>query len=667
MSSFFYSRSGGPTGPQGPQGDQGETGPGVINWTGAWSAVTAYELNDAVSLAGSSYICIEAHTNQTPPNATFWGVVASKGSTGNTGPTGATGAAGSQGPAGPTGPQGSAGAAGAQGPTGSTGATGAQGPAGPAGSTGATGAKGVNWLGDWDSGTAYVIGDAVHNDGAAYIATANNTNSEPPSANWNILAAQGIQGPAGAEGPAGDTGAQGAQGIQGTQGIQGVQGEEGPAGTGINWEGAWSAETAYQINDAVTSGGSSYVCVADHTDSQPPSVNWEVFAAKGDTGDTGAAGATGATGATGEAGEAGPQGLTWLGAWSNLTTYQTNDAVERNGSAYISLIDDNLDFNPASSPSQWSLLASQGAQGIQGEAGETGATGEAGATGDTGAAGADGADGRVIPGGRLTLATGVPVSTSDQTAKTIVFYAPYLHGFIDLWNGSAWVQTPFTQKSVAVPATDNTPFDIFGYPDAGQLALETLDWASQVARATALTTQNGYLVKNGDTTRLYLGTGQTTGVSGQCEDSGANRKLWNHYNRQKRTFRKELSGSGYTYSTNTYRATNNDGDNRVEYVAGLGDAFIQGRNSQIVSSTGGVSAATNVGIGWSNTVANNGLQVVTCLVENTAHFVVCDFQGYATAPGAGFLQALEKGAGGASTQTWTSAGVDRGLSGYIEG
>jgi hypothetical protein len=80
---------------QGVQGPQGEQGPSFTNWKGAWSGATAYVLNDAVSSGGSSYICILAHTNQTPPNATYWNVIASKGDTGAKGDTGDQGPPGS--------------------------------------------------------------------------------------------------------------------------------------------------------------------------------------------------------------------------------------------------------------------------------------------------------------------------------------------------------------------------------------------------------------------------------------------------------------------------------------------------------------------------------------------------------------------------------------------
>jgi len=51
------------------------------------------------------------------------------------------------------------------------------------------GAAGLSSASDpWDDTTAYVIGDMVTHEGAQYVATANNTNSEPPSANWDTVA-----------------------------------------------------------------------------------------------------------------------------------------------------------------------------------------------------------------------------------------------------------------------------------------------------------------------------------------------------------------------------------------------------------------------------------------------------------------------------------------------
>jgi hypothetical protein len=44
-----------------------------------WSGATAYKAYDTASLNGSTYVCILAHTNQAPPNATYWSLLAAKG------------------------------------------------------------------------------------------------------------------------------------------------------------------------------------------------------------------------------------------------------------------------------------------------------------------------------------------------------------------------------------------------------------------------------------------------------------------------------------------------------------------------------------------------------------------------------------------------------------
>lgn len=50
-----------------------------IEWQGAWSGATTYNISDAVEDGGTSYICTADHTNQQPPNASFWDVLAEKG------------------------------------------------------------------------------------------------------------------------------------------------------------------------------------------------------------------------------------------------------------------------------------------------------------------------------------------------------------------------------------------------------------------------------------------------------------------------------------------------------------------------------------------------------------------------------------------------------------
>ena len=122
-------------------------------------------MNDAVAYNGSSYISIQAGSNEEPDtSSSYWTLLSQAGAAGATGPQGGAGAqgptglTGAAGATGPQGPQGTTGATGSQGSTGLTGATGPQGASGP---QGATGPAGLNWQGTWSSGTGYAVNDAV--------------------------------------------------------------------------------------------------------------------------------------------------------------------------------------------------------------------------------------------------------------------------------------------------------------------------------------------------------------------------------------------------------------------------------------------------------------------------------------------------------------------------
>lgn len=50
-----------------------------FKWQGAYNGATAYVVDDVVESGGSAYVCIAATTGNTPPNATYWELMASKG------------------------------------------------------------------------------------------------------------------------------------------------------------------------------------------------------------------------------------------------------------------------------------------------------------------------------------------------------------------------------------------------------------------------------------------------------------------------------------------------------------------------------------------------------------------------------------------------------------
>lgn len=134
------------------------------------------------------------------------------------------------------------------------------------------------------------------------------------------------------------------------------------------------------------------------------------------------------------------------------------------------------------------------------------------------------------PGGRLTLESGVPVSSTDQADKTTLYYTPHVSNLISLYDGSDWDAVEFSELSLDISGfTASKPYDIFCYNNSGTATLEGLVWTNDTTRATALTLQDGVLVKTGATTRRYLGTIYMQ-ADQKCDDTVTNRGVWNMYN-----------------------------------------------------------------------------------------------------------------------------------------
>lgn len=172
-----------------------------------------------------------------------------------------------------------------------------------------------------------------------------------------------------------------------------------------------------------------------------------------------------------------------------------------------------------------------------------------------------------IINGRLTLESGVPVSTSDQTAKTTLYYTPYNGNQIALYNGNNWSIMKFVELSIAIPSSTNTNYDVFAYDNGGTVTLELTAWTNDTTRATALVRQDGILCKSGSLTRRYLGTIRTTGTSGQCEDSLSCRFVWNYSNQELRRFSKSVF-SEHTFNS-SWRYWNNSSTHNIKFVVGL--------------------------------------------------------------------------------------------------
>jgi hypothetical protein len=266
--------------------------------------------------------------------------------------------------------------------------------------------------------------------------------------------------------------------------------------------------------------------------------------------------------------------------------------------------------------------------------------------------------------GRLTLTTATPVTTSDVTAATTIYFTPYTGNYISLYDGSSvWNTISFSEISIAVPSTTSTMYDIFCFNNSGTATLETLAWTNDTTRATALVLQNGRYVKSGATTRLYLGSVRTTTVSGQTEDSLTKRYLWNYYNRVIRPMIRVESTASWTYSTATYRQTNGSTSNQLDTIIGVAEDVISITAISEFSSSAATVRECTIGIGLGSTTVNSATIFGQGFGSSTTGISFnCNYNAI-PAIGRLFYAWLERGAG-ADTQTWS--GTNAGQAGFIQ-
>lgn len=206
---------------------------------------------------------------------------------------------------------------------------------------------------------------------------------------------------------------------------------------------------------------------------------------------------------------------------------------------------------------------------------------------------------------RMTLTSGTAVTTSNVTAATTIYITPFRGNQIGLYSSGAWVTRTSAEFSIALGTiTSGLPYDVFVYDNAGTPTAEKLAWTSGTARATALTTQDGVLVKSGDATRRYIGTFYTTSTT-TTEDSDSKRFLWNYYNRVQKNEKCVDTTDSWIYTTATWRASNAStavGVGRVECVVGVAEDMIDAFHVGIAyNASGPVSVAVGVGIDSTST------------------------------------------------------------------
>lgn len=193
-----------------------------------------------------------------------------------------------------------------------------------------------------------------------------------------------------------------------------------------------------------------------------------------------------------------------------------------------------------------------------------------------------------VANGRLTLTSGTAVTSSDVTAAPTLYYTPYLGNQIALYTGTAWVVYSLSELSLALTVTSDNNYDVFVYDNGGTRAIELSNaWTNDTTRSQVLTLQDGIYVKSGAPTKRYVGTIRASGAN-VTEDSAAKRFVWNLYNQASRNLWISDALNSWSYSTASWRASNNSASNRVQIVNGIAGGMLKLTFNQAITTNSGV-------------------------------------------------------------------------------
>ncbi len=282
-----------------------------------------------------------------------------------------------------------------------------------------------------------------------------------------------------------------------------------------------------------------------------------------------------------------------------------------------------------------------------------------------------------IAQGRLTGTSLTPITTSDVTAATTIYYTPHIGARVPIYNGTSFVMTTFAELSNVLAnsatgnagpaaAAANSNYDLFVWNDSGTVRLTRGPlWTSNTGRGTGAGTSelervaglrvNKQAITNGPAAQrgTYVGTIRTD-ASSQGVDAAHQRYMWNEFNRAARPLVKKFGADTWTYSTAAWRQSNGDSTYKVEIVQGADVDAVQVFHAAMCLNSTTTPRTVRAGVGLDSVTAFSGL---TNGASATSSAVGSCLGTYIGLPGIGYhyFAGLEFGRG-ADAQTWYGDG-----------
>lgn len=286
------------------------------------------------------------------------------------------------------------------------------------------------------------------------------------------------------------------------------------------------------------------------------------------------------------------------------------------------------------------------------------------------------AGGPVQPQGRLTLTSGVALTSSDVSGATTVYYTPIIGNLVPIYDGVTFHNTDIvselsnittnssTGKAGPAAVANNSIYDLFIWDDAGTIRLTRGPaWSSDTTRGTGAGTSeiqqisgtwtNKQAITNGPAANrgTLVGSVRSNG-SAQLEDSFARRWVSNIFNAAPRPMRVIEATDSWTYTTLTWRQARASAANQLDYLQSLAGNMVE---AQVVATVSNTNTGTNgfVGIGLDSTTTLAPGCLVSFSTLNTANFGSALFCSYKTTSALGrhFLAWLEQSSA-VGTATW---------------